>query len=688
MTSFDVFVKGIQPERQHEAEHIQHKLSHFLKITPPELTALWRKNNGVVCIRNNISSEEAQKIQTMLTKGGLISFYKPAANTIGLSLSLVEEKPREFICPKCQHKTTLQSDAPDPKRCNKCFIYIPDYLAERKLQDEKNTIRRRLLNDKKSQRQRDNSEKEAADERKRLADLEEQIRLELFGKKRRKLIISSSAVGVLVVASIVGYIYRLEFMDAKACMVASKNSVNAHSYNTSGGFTDGQLALKDTHDKTNKVLGSFGLDADNFANNTSGSKLVSIAPSTPKHNTTTKATPDTATQSDNLTYSLLHDGNNTQEWDLFLNQQVLRLVGRNSLADAYAATQYMIDTEDYINTMTQLLASAQQGKQSKLMNQIATAIESRISTLPLPDQVDYLAQAGYYQQRITQKNDLFMRASEVWNQLANPDEQLKSALKIASYNFKAGNTDIANHYFQQIDNLLAKNESADAQVSARAAIARAYFDVNDITNANLWLASAEPLIAQTSTLPLKELIGSHAYISSSQTTTILKNLTPEKHAEFLYHAIQVALKNNAINTATTIKNSLQHPTYQALANNLIASYDPSIANYSLDYAEKLLPSITLPADKAIVAGRLSVHYSRLGNSQKVAELNTSTEQHIASLTASNAKDDILALIAKNYAHALQFNTSNNLIAAIESETTKSSLQNDINPLLRVKALLN
>ena len=690
---FDVFIKGISPERQDDAEQIKHKLSRFLKIDPQALNVLWEKTGGVIRVSRNISSEEAQKIQIMLTKGGLVCIYKPASQTIGLSLALVEEKPREFICPKCSHKITLSVDKPDPKRCAKCSVYIPDYLADRKLQDEKNQIRRRLLNEKKSQRQRDSRDEEAEAEKKRLLDLEEQIRQELFGKKlakrRRQLIISSSAFGSLFIVGVVGYCYSAEFMGAKECFT-NNSKLNAISY-LQALPENGQLALKDTHDKANSVLNAFGLDADKFATNTSGvaTKLVSIPPSTPpQHNTDTKASKEATTiQSDNLTYSLLNDGKNDQEWDLFLNHQVISLIGRNALANAYTLAQYIIDTEDYINTMMQLLASAQQNNQTTLINQIATTIENRISKLPLPNQVDYLAQAGFYQQRITKKDDLLMRATEIWNQISNPDEQLKSALKIASYSFKAGNVDIANHYFQQIDNLLAKNESADAQVTARAAIATAYFDVNDPANASKWLASAESFIPEATTLALKELIGSHAYTNSMQTTAILKNFTEEKQGELLYHAIQVALKNNAIDTATTLKKDLKHPAYQALASDLYASYDPNMAGYSLDYAEKLLPTINLPADKAIVASRLSRHYARLGNAQKVAELTSITNQQFNNLPTSNSKDTILALIAKNYAQALQFDTTKNLVTAIQSDDVKLSLQNDINPLLKISKLL-
>jgi hypothetical protein len=238
----------------------------------------------------------------------------------------------------------------------------------------------------------------------------------------------------------------------------------------------------------------------------------------------------------------------------------------------------------------------------------------------------------------------------------------------------------------QADALLAKLESPDQQVSARAALGRAYHDINDDANAAKWLASTESLIAKIKTETLIELIESYAHINQLQ-TTMLQNIPKEKQGEVLYRAIQVLLKNNAINSALAINKDIQDATYKALAFDLIASYDPSIAGYSLELAEGQLPAVTFAADKAIVAGRLAGHYARMNNSAKASELTALAEKELSSLPASSTKDDVLAIIAKNSAQALQFDVANKMADGIQAVAVKTSTKNEINQLVTLGSLL-
>jgi len=161
----------------------------------------------------------------------------------------------------------------------------------------------------------------------------------------------------------------------------------------------------------------------------------------------------------------------------------------------------------------------------------------------------------------------------------------------------------------------------------------------------------------------------------------------KKQGELLYRAVQVSLKSNAIDKAASIGNDIQDPIYNALAADLIASYQPDAAGAALDSAEKQLQAINLPTDKAIVASRLARHYARMGNTQKASELLKAVEQQFSSLPASSTKDDVVAIIVKNFAQALQFDTADNLTIFIQSATVKSSVNNDINQIKGIGGLL-
>jgi hypothetical protein len=210
---FDVFIKGIQAKKQYKIDQINQKLCHVLKINLHQLEGLWRKNNGNICMRRNISHQEAHELQTMLAQSGLIAYYKPTTRRKKLTLSTqndeqqdfvicstktanrasellfvhTAEKHRYFSCPKCQHKTKLSVDMVEPKRCNRCLVFIPDYLFNIK-QQEKNHTRRRFLTKKKFQEPQKISNKEQSQHNK------------------TKELLASSAIGILILVGIIGYL--------------------------------------------------------------------------------------------------------------------------------------------------------------------------------------------------------------------------------------------------------------------------------------------------------------------------------------------------------------------------------------------------------------------------------------------------------------------------------------------------
>jgi Zn-finger nucleic acid-binding protein len=603
MTSYDLFIKGIHPDSLDEAEHIKKKASQHFKIDVNQLELLWNAPSGF-CIRRSINQEEANQIQNTLTLAGLICLKIP-------SLSLIEktESTEDFTCPYCKIKIKLDNDDQEPLQCPECSGIIAKYAETQ----ERIEIRNRLINSKafRDRAQLQLSKSEA--ERIRKQTIEDEIKQELFGVQKIRsntnlLIAGSAAILITLAATYLLIIKEDKKTDATTVLPADTSAAIALSGEAppqtyaSGGPVGAQTTLQDTHDKANKVLGAFGLDADkigkNAGNATAPIKLVSNSSNGDALIAIAKTN---APESDFIavTIALLHDSENNQEWDLFLNQHITSFLEREKIEEAYKVAQYIVDTETYIHTMGLLLAHAQQINQGKQLNDIEVAIGNRINSLPISNQVEYLAQAGFDQLRISKKDELLNRSETVWKQIPNSDDQLKAALKIAVYNFKSGNIKTANNYFSLAHKLLEKNKSPDQQVNARAALCRAYYDVNESDNASKWLASTETFLQEVTLATLKELIGSYAYTNQWQTTT-LQNIAIEKQSELLYVAVQVSLKNNALNNALNFNKNIQDPIYNVLASGLIASYDPSNASSTLDIAEKQLHTISCQAIKPLL----------------------------------------------------------------------------------------
>lgn len=376
MSSFDVFVRGIRPERLDDSEQIKKKSSQFFKIAEDQLEAAWSARGGL-CVFRNLSEEEAQKLQTNLAKGGLICIYRPGKTGVGLALvsEHKETTERVFTCPSCKHKVTLKANETDPVKCGNCFVIISVYLDKQKQKEEREEIKRRLLKSKASIEIRETEQQKEEAERKRKQQLEEEIENELFGTKRKKLIkniVLGSSAAIVLISTGIGYTY-LNKHDKQLTVTISGNelpSVEVKNQPLKGGEqlieggdgmqTEGQQAMQDTYQKANKVLGAFGLDAGKFAENTGGG---TASQSTAKVNTVSPETE--ARNSQNAitsTSSLLLGDENNQEFDLMVNKGVISLIKRNDLDEAFQLGQYLVDTDLYINAMGQLLAFVQHEK--------------------------------------------------------------------------------------------------------------------------------------------------------------------------------------------------------------------------------------------------------------------------------------------------------------------------------------
>lgn len=746
MANYDLYIKGIRPDRMDEAEEIKKKASQFLKTDIDKLDELWGGPTGF-CIRRNVEAEEAKQIQATLAKAGLICLNKPAAADFKFSLVAKDEDEdksqtqRNFICPYCQARIPLDAGEPDPAQCPECSGIIAKY-AEFK---ERKEIRDRLMNSKMAAERREKQLSEQEAERERKKRIEQEVAEEIFGKKPKvdKNIVIAGGVAVLALSGLVFFLSGNSDKNVPATEAAANSTETASApagqpdpvlsavaeatggqagdagAMPAGGPVDAQSSLQDTHDKANKVLNAFGLDADKLAKNSgggaspakagSGAAAATAAPVTAPTGAQTAAasptTPSTApavtklavippsvlpaeirkslqTENANSVATVARDGGNNQEWDLFLSQRIDKAIASNKLDDAYKDAQYLADNESYIDAMGLLLARAQQGKQEKLVNDIIAAMENRINALPSENQTQYLAQAGYYQQRATQKTDLLTRAEAAWKQIATPDDQLKAAARIAAYYAKTDQLDPANNYLKQAVDLLVKTSLADQQVIGRAAIARAYADAGDNATAAQWLVSADKLAPDATAKALGELMDAYAY--AGQQPAILQSAAKDKQGGLQYRAVQTLLKTKATNKASAIANGIQDAAYKALAAELVASYLPAEqAGASLEQAENQLPSIGLPGDQAIVASRLSRHYARTGDMQKAAKFTAEAERQLNSLPSSPAKDDVLALVIGNLAQSRQFDTADNLTVFIQADDVKTPIRNEINRIKEV-----
>ncbi|MEQ1637047.1 MAG: hypothetical protein ABL903_10155 [Methylococcales bacterium] len=804
MSTFDIFLKGVKPDRLDEADHIKLLASQYLQLDLSKLNSLLSAPSSS-CFRRGVSEQEANELQINLSKIGLVCICKPGAALSNLSLTSIETKPTTgniYICPNCSHPEPLAENQPPPEECSKCGIINKKLLEAQKLAAETAEIRNNILRSQKAKETLESKQREEEEAEKRKKNIEHQVLTEMQGSQKKKSIniktFAAGAVSLILVGGIAYSVGRIlnkpdafpvqpeqqlastpdkspaaqgennitnesqpasaeeelppnqdtppaeqEQSIALATESKATNEVESATTSSQAKMPEGAgTSMEDAHDKANKVLNSVGLDADAMGNNAGNgttpaatsdittnstqnespknsldlskgeSNSVSQSSIAPASNSDKNhsASPETITTSDSqalaiansdttnapisptdqnssLNASLLTNGANNPEWDLFLSKGVANLVAKNAFTDAIRLGNHIVDIENYINTMGTALEVTQKAGKSKQANEILSTIVTKIEALPDDRHAQHFAQAGYYQMRATGSANLLERADKILATQPDPEVQLKSSLKIAVNYSKIGNNELANRYFNQINALLSKIESPDRKIIGHTTVARAYKDVGSQDTAYKWLISTDKLSSKVSGETLQELVGSYAYINQLQAALDLIKTDESSNVQnaLIYNAINESLKSNLTQNASTLSKEIQDPIYKAMAYDQIANYLLP-ANNNLALAEKSLADIKNPADQAIISSLLARHYQRIANPQKAKALIQLTVGFAAKVPPS-LKDDVVTIIARNLSRSLEIKSAKEQLASIQSESLKLQLNTEINKAAEVSSIL-
>lgn len=712
MPTFDIFIKGINPDRMDEAETIRVNAAKALQISVSKLDELLAQPS--VCIRRDATEEEAKTYQRTLNKLGLVSLYSPIKRETNLELVPIEEEITEtsIICPNCQHEMQFDEDGVAPEKCPECSITIAKFVEQQRQNEEREAIKAKLLASQTTLQIQATKKQEEEAEKQRKLELEKEVLEELQGGgaiKKSPLNIKSLTIGGGLCVVVAGAGYFLSQSPSASPIVAASTPSLAKDSEKKAGSTvqvasskaaapmDAQQAMQKTHDQAAQVLQGFGLNADAFANaGSSGSEVTTPstdeiptdAPVSISTNSATVSTP--ATTPPLNAQELFAVLNNDMAWDYFLAKNSKILLDRQLPENAAKLSKFIVAHDVYVDALGELLRAAQQAKQTKLVDDYLAALETRLTPLPPEQQAVYFAQAGSYLPLENGSNRLLARAENLLASLPKPELQLNAVLKLAVIYSKTGNIAIANSYFNKINALLTPITDADVQVKLRAAVAVAYQNINNSPVAVQWLKSTAPQLKQLKPETLSALITGYAQCNQWQSVLdVLAQVDAKEHYDlWLYQAIGASLKAGFIPNALELQKALHAPVYKALANVIIAEYSSNTANDTLANATQILSEqLATDAEKAIVAGRLVSYYGKLKNTAKTEAFIIATQDALASLPVSVDKDNVISTIVAEYAHGFQTQAASNLLTAIQSSTLKTRLNVELNQLADVNGLL-
>jgi hypothetical protein len=713
MPKFDIFIKGISPDRMAEAETIRVNAAKALQISLSKLDELLAQPSA--CIRRDATEDEAKTYQRTLNKLGLVSLYSPIKRETNLELIPMEEVVEtSLICPNCQHEIRIDEDSVAPEKCPECSITIANFLEIKQQNEEREAIKAKLPASQITLQIQAAKKQEEEAEKQRKLELEKEVLEELQGDgaiKKSPLNVKLWAIGGGLCVVVAGASYFLSQSPsapppaitstpslAKGAEKKSADStVQITSSSKAAAPLDAQQAMQKTHDQAAQVLQGFGLNPDAFANaGSSGgeatmqstAEIPTDAPVSISTNSTPASTP--ATTPPLNAQELFAVLNNDIAWDYFLAKNSKILLDRQLSENATKLSKFIVAHDVYVDTLGELLRAAQQAKQTKLVDDYLAALETRLAPLPLEQQAVYFAQAGGYLPLENGSNRLLARAENLLASLPKPELQLNAVLKLAVVYSKTGNIAIANSYFNKINALLTPITDTDVQVTLRAAVARAYQEINNSPVAVQWLSSTAPQLKQVKPETVSALITSYAQCNQWQSVlSVFAQVDAKEHYDlWLYQAIGASLKAGFVPNALELQKALHAPVYKALTNVMIAEYSSATANELVANATQILSEqLATDAEKAIVAGRLVSYYGKLKNTEKTEAFMTATQNALASLPVSDEKDDVIRMVAAEYAHGFQAQAAGNLLTAIQSSALKTRLNVELNQLADVNGLL-
>ncbi len=291
---FDIFIKGIDPERISEEKEIKIQAAKVLQISLSELDELLAQPNGA-CIRRGSPEDEAKQYQRTLSKLGLVCIYAHAKRLTNLELIPLEEEilATSLICPSCEHEMPIEEDEPEPEKCEKCGISIAKFLEQQQQEKEREAIKAKLLASQTIIKNQTTKKQQEEAEKQRKLDLEKQVLQELHGSGEVektvnvKLLVISG--GLILLTAGVSYLLsqspKPPVKIATSTPALTTNSQEQSTTNSNiqlatpdakmaaakgvsqqGAPMTAQQAMQKTHDQAAKVLNGFGLNADAFAN--------------------------------------------------------------------------------------------------------------------------------------------------------------------------------------------------------------------------------------------------------------------------------------------------------------------------------------------------------------------------------------------------------------------------------------
>lgn len=683
---FDVVILGTDLQGG-EREEAAKRLARLLKIEPHKAEGLLNQGETPVVARE-VSHEQARQYHHALTRLSIKSTFRPSiVSSRKLELVPIVHEDEPVVCPACGHRHRVMMDAPKPGICNKCGVVFSKYDKAEQLKEERERIKRRLLQQHKHSQEAAEEERNRREAEERRKRLEEEIRKQLglprFVTNRRTLL---GSVGLLLSASIAlgaGMAYFLPPLLGFAPMGGSSLRLELGALLSVPGGVElsemdpAALAHMQASILLNRPAGL--MDKLRAGGNAAASETPAQAP---------------------LLSEMLAGLQADAEWDWFLSSRADALVEKGAVKAALELAEFPRDARLRFRYGAALAQRLAQRGDTLNADKLFIRLAARAEALPEGEvaRVRALCELARYQP----KPDVALASAQlIGDNIAVPAEKAVAMAELGAARMDAGQIDKARAAFANANRLIAEINDPYARALAVTRTASAYAgagsrggafslleDVN-IGVGNLGNDTQRDAVLEEVARTYGEL-GDVA--SGSQAAQRINSAATKSKA--LYGMIVAAANHGYIAEATQAVHSVETPAYRARAHGLLGLSQigqptyKELAAESFRQAREAAGGLTNPAERLAVLGELARFAAHVGAVDNANQGFAEAEQLIESTRNTPDHGPALAVLAANEARAQRFAEAEKSLAEVADAALLQAAQKDLGEVKAAVAVAN
>ncbi|WP_394752424.1 hypothetical protein [Crenothrix sp.] len=715
----DVYISGINPQQIGNLEDIKKNVDLQLGIKGLQLESLLNPIVNLICVKKNVSENEAIKFCEALTKLGLLSTYQPTKTkqSSGLSLVPLEEKETFFTCPSCNKKQVLD-DNEEIKLCPFCAVDVKKHLKDMQEKEEYQEIRKKILL--KSQHQIDFEKQEhfKKEELKRKAQIEAKIAKELGQQPepgwQQSLVLAIRQtkkiywVGFSVLATglTAGTIYySLENQSINNTLIVNIPEMAAIPEQNIIVLTAGELPTQDeiinispVPNAQEVIVISAGTSASSaFKKRHAHVTALNSFMKTSAKSVVVKGSASVLMENRLFLESIYTDLTSDVEWDAYLNKEAIDNIHAGKLKAAYILSQYQTNLTDHITVINELLKAFSKLNRTDLMDSTVNKLNERIHAQPIQQQAVLKAQLASGFQDMVKQKIVLNEAESLAFSLVDPVKQSQAFSGIALSQKTEGKPDsgASDKFLSFAEERLKVAKIDFEKFSGYINLAHDYTKLGLNVRAENAINQAENLLTQFDATQQDQglaMLLNAAYLTDD-------SALPEKYvtrikasvysSKALYQNIQIRLKENWEGDVTKQLANIKDPDFAAVATALATFIKSVSINQSLlvSTAQLQLTTIQHTENKAIATSKVARYFFRLGNDKEALLLFDHALETARSMPEGEQKDAVLIVLATDSARVFLNDRAEQIASLIDDNSLKTATLDTIKMTQEVKDAL-